>query len=204
MTEEKAPSESQPANRGRWQLRLMLLITVVPLVAAYIAYFTGWGVPGSTVNKGDLLSPVLDVKPLLEDSGSGVPGFGSDTKWRLFIPVTEGCSEACQQNLYVTRQVHIRLGDKSERVERYALAIGDAATAYLDTIQSEHPKLKTLPVSSEIWYDWQAGSGLAEQPNGHFYFLVDPQGFAMLKYSDEHTGNELLKDIKRILRFAPE
>ncbi len=210
MTDSKTnPNTSSTAEpsalkKGRWHLRAMLLVTFVPLIAAYVAYYTGWGVPQTTVNNGVLLEPALDTTLLLADA-SGEPLDLSDIKWRLLIPVTDPCNKACQQNLYVTRQVHVRLGEKAERIERVALAVGDAAEAYLADIRAEHPRLKILSISPSGWQDgWQGNQMPAAQEAEHFYFLVDPQGFAFLRYSEAHEGNALLKDIKRILRYTPE
>ncbi len=208
-TNSNAPTSNAPVTpnalkKSRWHLWAMLLVTFVPLIAAYVAYYTGWGVPQTTVNNGVLLAPALDTRPLLADA-SGEPLDLSDIKWRLLIPITDSCNEACLQNLYVTRQVHVRLGEKAERIERVALAVGDEAEAQLAAMSAEHPRLRTLSIPSSSWQSWWAGKHVpAAQEAEHYYFLVDPQGFAMLLYSEAHEGNALLKDIKRILRYTPE
>ena len=39
------------------------------------------------------------------------------------VPISANCDAACQQNLFITRQVHIRLAEKAARVERILLAL---------------------------------------------------------------------------------
>lgn len=211
MTEQqnKDPraAEAQPAPRkGSWQLKAILIVTFVPLIAAYVAYYTGWGVPQSTVNNGRMLQPALDIKPLLADAEGTVPVFEDRREWMILVPVGADCGEACAKNLYVTRQVDIRLGEKSVRVERYVLNVGaEAGSAYLRSIAKDHPNLQVLSAKPSRWQNWVLASNLPPSTEQHHsYFLVDPQGFAMMKYTEQHHGNQLLKDIKRILRYSPE
>lgn len=192
-------------KRGSWQLWIMLAVTVIPMVGAYVAYFTGIGVPDERVNEGELLLPAKNVKDLLEGPGDAMPSFDNNYQWRLLIPVSESCDETCEENLYLTRQVHIRLGEKAERVERYAINLGAAQGAeFLQSIAQEHPKLKTIDVSRQQWDQWLEGSNAPADLEAHpYYILVDQVGFAMMFYTAEHDGNQLLKDIKRVLRYSP-
>jgi hypothetical protein len=195
----------QNPKKNPWPLIAILAITLVPLVAAYVAYFTGMGVPDDTVNEGELLSPAKNIAVVLADAEGDIPELSNNLKWRLFIPVPQQCGDACQQNLYVTRQVHIRLAEKGERVERFAVNIGGTQGAeFLQQIKAEQPGLRQFTVTDEAWQAWlhdtNAPVDLAE---GHYYLLVDQVGFAMMYYTTHHDGNQLLKDLKRVLRYSP-
>lgn len=204
-----AEAAMQNANENRkkmsWQLVAILLVTLVPLVAAYVAYFTGIGVPQSKVNEGVLIQPARNVEDLLAVAEGDKPQLENNLLWRLLIPIPANCDQPCQQNLYISRQVHIRLADKAERVERYAVNIGGAAGAeYLQRIQAEHPGLKTFAVAPEQWEEWLHGTNVpGNTASDHYYLLVDQVGFAMMYYSVQHDGNQLLKDLKRVLRYSP-
>jgi hypothetical protein len=195
-------AEQNNRRKMSWQLVAILLVTLVPMVAAYVAYFTGIGVPESRVNEGVLLTPAPNLADLLPRVEGEKPGFERNLLWRLIIPVPAVCDQACQRSLYITRQVHIRLADKSDRVERYAVNLGGAeGAAFLESIAAEHPGLKHFSVSEE---DWRAWLGEANVPaSEHYYLLVDQVGFAMMFYSVQHDGNQLLKDMKRVLRYSP-
>lgn len=183
----------------------ILVVSVLPIVAAYFAFFTGIGVPDHTVNTGKLLPHPLSVKNLLSEGQSEfLLDLQQNRKWRLLIPIPDMCGTDCQQNLYTTRQVHIRLGEKSVRVERVALNIaGQAGLDYFETIKTEHPRLKLVTVTSEQWRNWlhDSGENLDAQKE-HFYLLVDQEGFAMMTYTTAQHGNELLKDLKRALKYS--
>jgi len=193
------------SKKSAWPLFAIIAVTVVPIVAAYVAYFTGLGVPHDTVNEGRLVNPAINIKTLVAGAEGDIPALDNNLNWRLLIPVPEHCGESCQQDLYVTRQVHIRLADKAERLERFAVNIGgDAGEQFLQEIQSEQPGLKHFSIPQSRWDEWLRGTNVpGNLSDGHYYLLVDQVGFAMMFYTKEHTGNQLLKDLKRVLRYSP-
>jgi hypothetical protein len=177
-------------------------VTLVPMVAAYVAYFTGVGVPQSRVNEGVLLEPARNLVDLLPLAEGEKPQTQNNLLWRLIIPIPAVCDQDCRRNLYITRQVHIRLAEKAERVERYAVNLGgEAGAVFLRGIQAEHPDLKSFSVAQNDWHKWLADTNVPA--SDHYYLLVDQVGFAMMYYSQQHDGNQLLKDLKRVLRYSP-
>lgn len=201
---------SEAQNRAKksisWQLIAILAVTVVPIIAAYVAYFTGIGVPKERVNEGELIVPAKNLKDLLPLAEGDVPSFAENHQWLLLIPVGEECDQACQQNLYVTRQVHVRLGEKADRLQRYAVNIGGSKGAdFLQATAEQHPLLKSFSVDEQQWKLWLQGTNVpADSSAEPYYILVDQIGFAMMYYNAQHQGNQLLKDIKRVLRYSPE
>jgi len=191
-------------KKGRKTLIAILLVSALPVVAAWFVFFTGVGMPGNTVNAGNLLSKAVHVKTLLGEDSPQWQALDQDRKWRLFIPVGAKCGADCEQNLYTTRQVHIRLGEKSVRVARVAVNIGgDAGAALVAAIEKDHPRMKILNVDGATWAQWVAGSG-SQLDNAvvPYYLLVDQEGYAMMYYTTEQHGNELLEDLKRALKFS--
>ncbi len=199
-------TQTADTKKTPWQLIAILVVSIVPLVAAYVVYYTGIGMPDDVVNEGELITAAPNIEGMLAHAAGDLPTFSHNRKWRILLPITDACGEQCQQNLYVTRQVHIRLGEKSERVERYAVNLaGNAGVEFLDGIGPEHPRLKTFDAPREQWDSWLAETNVPGDPDTqHYYLLIDQLGFAMMFYTSEHDGNQLLKDIKRILRYSPE
>ena len=189
-----------------WQLKAILLVSILPIVAAYVAYFTGIGVPQERVNEGELVVPAKNLKDLLPNAEGETPAFEDHSLWRLVIPVGQECDQGCQANLYTTRQVHVRLANKASRVERYAVNLGGAeGDEYLQGIAEQHPLLKRFAVDKAQWQQWVQDTNIpADFHSEPYYLLIDPLGFAMMVYGVEHEGNQLLKDIKRVLRYSPE
>ena len=196
----------KPSSKAKWQLNLIIFVSVVPIFMAYLAYYTGIGVPTSTVNEGELLLPAVQINELRVDDESKLPQFGSDKTWRLFIPVPAQCDKQCQHHLYIARQVNIRLANKTARVERYAVSLGGVdSDGYLQRIKAEYPRMQVVSASLPAWEEWLAGTNLsASVEKAHYYLLADPVGNVMMFYTAAQDGNQLLKDIKRILRHTPE
>ncbi len=197
-------SEVEQTKKNKWTLIAIVTMSMLPITAAYLAYFLGIGVPDDTVNNGVLLPKPVHVKDLFEsDDHQVVTHLEEDKKFRIFIPIGETCDETCQESLYTTRQVHIRLNEKAERLERYAINIGGTkGRDYLESIAKEHPRLKVAEVSLGQWQAWlnQSGAQLELAPQ-HYYLMVDQEGWAMMSYTDQH-GNDLLKDLKRLLKYT--
>lgn len=184
---------------------VIIVVSVLPIAAAYFMFFTGIGVPQNTVNAGALLVKPLNMASLLDDNnGEFLNVLQQHKKWRLLIPISEECNEACEKILYTTRQVHIRLAQKSVRVERVAVNIGGTVGMRIfEEIKPEHPKLQFISVNKAQWRQWLAESGNElDADKEPFYLLLDQEGIAMMAYSEEVHGNDLLKDLKRALKYS--
>jgi hypothetical protein len=188
-------------NRKPFALYAILAVSVLPMAAAYFMFFTGVGVPDHTVNAGRLFPNAIalaDVKSI-----QGLDAFNEEKKWRIILPVAGVCDEKCQSLIYITRQVHIRLAQKSTRVERYFVSLsGSASDAIYEDLLDEHRFLGKLSANGNEWNSWLESSGLSIDHETPYYLLVDQEGFAMMQYTAEVDGNDLLKDLKRVLKFS--
>ncbi|HEV8077211.1 MAG TPA: hypothetical protein VGP45_02380 [Marinobacter sp.] len=196
-------------RRGRIIAAAIMLIVALPMIVASVIYHTGIGMPTGTVNKGDLLSPPQSIDQLQLRDADGNP-WQADTerkRWRMLIPATGQCDEQCQQNLYITRQVHVRLGKDAYRVERLFVLLDDTLDVEMqDFFREEHPGLVVLNTESARLNDLLAATDLAginPVAEGR-YFLVDQNGYLMMSYNPEHTGKELLADVKKMLKVSYE
>ena len=192
---------------SRRQGLLIVAIIVLPMVIAYIMFKTGWGMPTDTINKGMLLAPPQPVSKLeLVADDKTLQGLypAEKKRWRIMVPVSASCKATCQKNLFITRQVHIRLAEKAPRVERILLALGDVPEEQKQRLLAEHPNILWLDSSRTALTNWLAETNLAAiQPDEH-YFLIDQDGFAMMAYNAEHSGQNLLDDLKRVLKYTYE
>jgi len=189
-------------KRSRWTLVAILVVAVLPVAAAYFMYFTGLGVPQDTVNNGRLLDRAVSVEALLPPEVWAK--VQEDKKWRLLHVVNKRCESTCQERLYTTRQVHIRLGEKSVRVARMLANVGATADdSGVSALLEEHPRMVSFNVDEGTWQGWMSTSEMLteEFASEDFYLLVDQQGLAMMAYTNQH-GNDLLVDIKRALKFS--
>lgn len=200
--------QKQQQRRGRFQAAAIMLIVLLPMVIAYSVYYTGIGIPQNTVNKGQLVDPPQQIGDLALHTLSGEPWKLSDQakRWRWIIPGNATCNSQCQENLYLTRQVHIRLAEKSGRVERLYLLLDEQIdTATLEYIYTEHPHVPVIKASPDALKEMLSQTNLTSDAltAGH-YFLMDQEGFIMMAYNPQHQGKALLDDIKRMLKYSYE
>jgi cytochrome oxidase Cu insertion factor (SCO1/SenC/PrrC family) len=198
--------EIDPKIKKRNNLYGLLIITAIllPMILAYVMFKTGWGVSGKTTNKGILLTEARSLKELVlrnnEDRLATL--YDADKKqWRILVPVTAVCDKACENHLYLSRQVHIRLAEKAYRVERILLLLDELPPERLDSLKQDHPETVIVNSSTANLTTWLEPNKLSLSPENYFY-LVDQEGFAMMRYGLEHTGQDLLDDIKKLLKFT--
>lgn len=193
------------ATKNKRTLYIMLLVSVAPIALAYFSFFTGIGVPDSTASHGHIINPALNIEPLFENENQDFyEGLLKDKKWHLFIPVTDSCNKTCEQILYTTRQVHIRLGEKSQRVERILIHLGsEPLEQRMQDLHAEHPILRGVAVNKNEWLNFiSRGIKEADPEIQPYYLLVDQEGFAMMRYTAEMSGGDLIKDLKRALKHS--
>lgn len=201
-------SPTLTTKNKRWSSWLLLAAIGLPMVMAYVVFSTGLGMPTGTVNKGDLLlpaTPLTDINITLEN-GQPLALLEGKKKWRWLIVGDNSCAKACQENLYLSRQVHIRLGDKAVRLERLYLNTDTAySPAFAQQLRQQHPRLVMAHVNADEWQQVLQQSNAADLAlDGTHLYVVDQQGFAMMTYSTSHEGSDLLDDIKRLLKYSYE
>ncbi|MCZ6828740.1 MAG: hypothetical protein O7F73_04010 [Gammaproteobacteria bacterium] len=198
---------TEPVGNNRLVLLLIagLPVTMI-LLATWLWYYVASGeidlveVLG-TANRGELISPPLPLQDLAVYDGAGavVELFAADNGlWRILIPGTGVCDEACAHRLYYTRQIRTAMGKYSERIERiYLSREEDAAQTFPQALRKAHPGLKVLYTPgaelAELWQD-----SAAEQAPA--YFLVDPRGWIMMSYGSGMDGKDVMADLKFLLK----
>lgn len=191
-------------KRNRFNGLLIITAISLPMLLAYIMFKTGLGIPTSTSNKGTLLQPARAIEELsLNNQDNTLARLISDEKkrWRILIPVTEECNEVCQNHLYISRQVHIRLAEKAYRVERVLLLLDTLSNDAIDSLKKEHPETVMVETTPAAFNQWLNKTNLPLSAE-NYYYLIDQSGFAMMHYDIHHKGQDLLDDVKKLLKFT--
>lgn len=177
----------------RAQLYALLALFFGPLVVAWIWFFHFEGVRPGTVNKGELITPVIALGDLgLDAREEGVAANPFTEDWSIVVLAPRACDEHCEQALYVTRQVWIRLNKDADRVQRVMLA-----SPGVDYPADAHRDLKAYDADAATFARFTGASG----GDGRVY-LVDPQGNLMMRYPPDFTPEMLHDDLKRLLRYS--
>lgn len=203
----KEPSEQQPTReqvrRGRRTALLLFAIGFGPMIFATIMFYTGWLNPAGHSNNGVLIQPPVPVSQLHLQDANGQPltdRFGPKPEgadWMLMVVAGE-CDADCETLLYLARQVNIALGKNANRVDRAAY-LGSMSGDLAGRWQKDYGSMERLQKLDNRQPVWPQGISPGQQPR---ILLVDPLGNVMMHYGTEHTGNDLLKDLKHLLKLS--
>ncbi|HLV77620.1 MAG TPA: hypothetical protein VKY53_06845 [Marinobacter sp.] len=193
----------EQVRRGRRTALLLFAIGFGPMLVATLMFYTGWLNPAGHVNEGRLIQPVSQVQVLNLENRHGVllaERFGADradARWLLLV-AAERCDQHCERLLYLSRQVNIALGKDAPRVGRAAWlgSVPAALEARWDEDYGLMERLRIRPGAVPVWPD---GIEPATEPR---ILLVDPFGNLMMHYGPEHTGKQMLKDLKHLLKLS--
>lgn len=197
------PESEAPATTGRWKMIGILLVCAAPVIASYFTYYVVR--PDGRRNYGELVNPQrplpsLDAAPLIEPT-KPVPLTTLKGQW-LLISVSGGaCDAACQQHLYLQRQLRESLGKQKDRLDWLWFVTDDTPVpAALEPALREAVVLRVSPRELGQWLEPAAGKQLAE----HLY-LVDPLGNWMMRFPsgmDAAGASKAKSDLERLLRAS--
>lgn len=180
-------------NRGRLKLLLIVLIFVAPFILADLA-FRFWK-PEKYTNYGELLEAV-EFRPagLYGPAGESFDFATLRGKWVFVLRTAEGCDRACEQALYLMRQVRLALGREQGRVERLVVA----ASSLPEGLMRQHPGLRQARYESV-----QAlGGALAKADAAGRIHVVDPYGRFVMRFPEQADGTRMIKDVRRLLQYS--
>lgn len=178
----------------KWQIYLIVGIPIVVIALSTMMFFSGWGVPQSTANKGQLISPPR----LLSDYGIAFqrpPSPVNKPVWTLLQIAPQGCDAACEETLVYARQMRTSLGRRTPGLAR--LLWVPQPEAFSATIIDEHEALTVaaLPTGQ------QREALFADMPDRarHQFYLIDPRGFLMMYYTPDQSYKDIIHDLKFLL-----
>lgn len=192
-------------NRGQLKLWAIILVAATPVILASVMYFGKFGIPQGSTNKGTLVLPPIsseqaDVKRP-DDATDAFTQIDGKQKWLMLIVGDGTCDKRCIEGLYLTRQVNIALGKEAGRVTR--LLLTDEPNPELVSALQEHPKLLSSDYDAKQRENLE--TVLAEyevQLKPYDILIMDPLGNIMMHYSDNHSGKDILEDLKRLLKVS--
>lgn len=180
---------------SRGKFLLLIAVFVVPVIAAWIAYF-GWR-PAAHSNYGTLLK----VAPLAHTAGTLAEGAPLDLKalqgkWVMVHLGGGACDADCRQQLYLMRQTRIAQGKAQSRIERLWV-LEDAGQPDAGLL-AEHTGL-------HVWRPADAAflaQFPAEGTRASHIYLLDPLGNLMLRFPAHPEPKRMMKDLKLLLKAS--
>ncbi|MFO7582001.1 SCO family protein [Guyparkeria sp.] len=182
------------ANRRQWIILLSLAaIFILPLAASWTMYTLQPFEKRGGLEHGELITPAekVPVTGLITLDGEPVDASLFQGKWTLLyhVPASEnqaGCDADCRALMDTLRRVRLAQDEGMRVVQRVLLEpAGTGQPADFD------PGLQVLESNQ-----WPLARGSV--------YVVDRQGYLVLRYDAGFDPQGLLKDLERLLRLAGE
>lgn len=202
LTVHSLPDPAAQRRAGRWRMLAILLVCAAPVMASYFTYFVLRPSDGAAAY-GTLIDPAREMPPLQAQDLDGRPVMLASLKrqWLLVVVADASCGEACEQQLFVQRQLREMLGRERDRVDKLWIVTGEGAVAQplrraLAATPAMH--LQRLPEAAvQSWLQPAAGQALAD----HLY-IVDPMGRWMMRMPPQAQPARIKRDLDRLLRAS--
>ena len=207
MTVHALPAVDAQALRrrtvgGRLKMLLVLLACAAPVIASYFTYYVIR--PDSRTNYGQLVEPARPLPPLLSlksTSGATVEASSLRGQWLLVAVGSGACDTACEQRLYMQRQLREMLGRERGRVDKVWFVTDETALRpELQAALSVGDPVQVLRVpAAELarWFEPAPGHALQD----HLY-IVDPMGMWMMRMPPTPEPARVKRDLERLLRAS--
>lgn len=171
-------------RRARLKLALLGLFFALPFAASWLVWWFDL-VPGTASNYGALIAP----RPVALPPNGELKG-----KWVLVQFDGGACGADCERKLFLMRQARRAQGRDMTRVARlwYVTDAVPPAPALLAAIEGT-----VVAPADAAALAWPAEASIT----GHV-FLVDPLGNLMMRFPREPDPEQVLKDLRRLLRAS--
>lgn len=182
------------SNNHKRQLYVLMGFPLLIVLLSTVVFFTGWGLPEGTSNKGTLINPPR----LLGDYGIAFTAPESPVDkpvWTLLQIAANGCDAACDETLVYARQMRTSLGRRTPGLSRMLWSPNAADEQIRLTSEHEDLRVEDLPANTQL----DALFADLEQRDQHQFYLIDPRGFVMMYYTPAQSYKEIIRDLKFLL-----
>ena len=203
MTATSATAAHPPRKRSLLPLVAILLVSIAPIVGAFVAYFIPDWRPDGATNYGQFVEPqrpmpaasdlqltTLDGEPFDLNSLKG--------EWLLLTSDVAQCDEPCARKLFVLRNSHASQGKNVERLTRVWFITDDGPVpdkvkqAYQGTIMLRARRDQLEPFLLD-------GTPHARQGLQGPMWIIDPNGNLILQYPVDADPLGFRKDVSKLV-----
>ena len=202
---------AKPPHANRIALVLIFAIPVVVILASTLLYYLAdsKAVDLGTANRGQLITPPVEIATLkLRDSSDQLLDYSQPKpRWSYLMFGGASCEGMCERMLFLSGQTHKLMGKKVDKVQRIYIGLdGEVDQSLQQLIDQQSRSLKLAYTDRDVVT--KALSKLDVNPFAdNVLFLVDPQGWVMMYYVAEDSGQltlsqlskDMIKDIKRLI-----
>ncbi len=190
-----APSPRPDRRRNRALLLAIVAIFLGSAVVAGALRFSGWR-PAGMKNHGELLQPPPDLRalsPRLAEGGT-YAWEPAARRWRILLAPPSGCTATCvalSRDLDVVWQLFGRNADHVDILWVGAPPPGVVRDAAFRELAPDPALRARLP----------RVDGAPGEPAGVPVYVVDPNGFVILRFAPGFDAGHLRQDMARLLKL---
>lgn len=178
--------------RGRLMLIALFVLFFGSAIVAGALRFSGW-MPAGLRNHGELLAPPVDLRQnsLQLAAGEAYAWQPEARIWRIMaVPPAAGCDAGCDALLEQLDKVWRLFGHNADQVQ--VLWLGDAPAA-----AERLPEMHVLRDDSGV----RAALPRSADPAGAPVYVIDPNGFVILRYPPQADPAGIRTDMSRLLKL---
>lgn len=190
------PIDSRTRNRNRAMLVAICVMFFGSMLVAGALRFSGWQ-PEGRKNHGELLQPAVDLRdvvPQLADGGEYAWNPGERT-WRIVLAPAGECDSACVKLSHDLDTVWRLFGKDADRV--HLLWICDAPGC-MPPADARLPRTLHRISGAEAWRTRLPG---VDDPAGVPVYVVDPNGFVVMRFAPGFDAGGLRADLAKLLKL---
>lgn len=192
-----APDPRRNRNRGRRQLVFVVLVFALPIVAATVLALSDWR-PRASKNHGVLLDTPQDFRAVAATDADGerVVWNSADGLWHMVVRAPDDCGAPCVRMADSLARVWTGLaGDAMHARVVWAGKVDTETSALLARI----PHARIVEMNTALLPPPAAPrEGADLTPLG--VWLVDPNGYLVLRYDAGFDPTGLRADLRRLIR----
>jgi len=185
-----SPDAARTRN-GRLMLIALFVLFFGTAFGAAMLRLSGW-MPAGLKNHGELLQPPTDLRqatPLLAD-GRPYDWNPAARTWRIVVAPPPACADDCVRLLHELDTVWRLFGHNADQVEILWLGPRPAGTQAL-------PELRELRDDPAL----RAALPRLDDPAGIPLYVIDPNGFVVLRYPPHADPSGLRADVAKLLKL---
>lgn len=194
------------SNRGRKQLMLLAALFLAPVVTSWAVWtYLNNGGSVSPTNAGVLVQPARPLQQVLLQDAKGGPWSMESVRgrWAYVMFAASACADECDRQLYFTRQIRTGVSKDMGRVRRVLVLGYQPDEGWLREIAEKHPDLAVVVAEEGSWSQFAGQFGdQGRKVDGSEFFMVDPLGNLMMRYSSEVPANGIAKDLRKLLKVS--
>lgn len=186
-------SSTSPVRRhkGRWILIALFVVVLGPVVVAGALRFSGWK-PQGTKNHGEMLEPAVDLRTLAPRSADGgeYAWAPEQRMWRIAVAPPADCGQPCAALLDDLHKTWQLFGHDADHVE--ILWIGEPVAG-----APEYGEVRALRADPAL----RERLPRVDDPAGAPVYVIDPNGFVVLRYAPGFDPLHLRADVAKLLKL---